>query len=319
MNIIGLLSWHQESPTWLGAAVASWSRFGITHLVACDGGYELFPEAQRRSGAEEPDAIYQIVNALGIGSLIYIPPRLWKDEVEKRNFMFTLAETLVEDPERDWYAIFDADEVLSDTGGDVRKILRKTKHDVAEFTMWQTYDPFSFGQEGSHSTLPRVTEQRHRHIFRAIPGLRWVDNHYTAKTPDGRILRGNANNVQLDEAEQIHGVRVEHRTALRDNSRRMQSYTYYARRREQGLERATCAFCEQPSIIDLPWDIQPSESAKGLVYCYVEVCADHVLDVRKEGVARYKKHGYDPAGVVLLMREHAKRAGFNPDDLGLKV
>jgi hypothetical protein len=313
MNIIGCLNWYEESPSWLAAAVASWSRFGITHLVAVDGAYALFPDGHRRSGSEQAEAIYEITNALEIGTILYVPPRLWRDEVEKRNFMFMLAEQVVEDPERDWYACFDADEVLTETGGDVRKILGKTTLDAAEFTLWQRYDSFSYGQPGAASTMPRMSEQQHRHVFRAIPGLRWVDNHYTCRTPDGRLLRGNPNNIKLEEAVQLPGLRVEHRTMLRDSARRMQAYRYYSRVREEGLERAQCAYCEEQSVCDLPWDLEDRDGH--LLFSYIEVCPAHVEGVIDAGKARFKELGYAPEGFVTKIREEVARAGYDLDEL----
>jgi hypothetical protein len=65
MKLIGLLSFYDEAPSWLSAAIASHHPAGLTHLVVCDGAYELFPDGRARSGIEQYDAINATCEGLG--------------------------------------------------------------------------------------------------------------------------------------------------------------------------------------------------------------------------------------------------------------
>src|SRR6266498_1360247 len=57
LKIIAILSWFDESPSWLSACVASLARAGCSHLVAVDGAYRLYPDGRPHSGIAQQDAI----------------------------------------------------------------------------------------------------------------------------------------------------------------------------------------------------------------------------------------------------------------------
>jgi hypothetical protein len=46
MSVVGLISWWDESPTWLAASITSLGRF-CDHVVALDGRYALYPDRAR--------------------------------------------------------------------------------------------------------------------------------------------------------------------------------------------------------------------------------------------------------------------------------
>lgn len=301
IRIIGCLIFFDESPTWLSASIASFTKLGMTDLVAVDGAYELYPDGQRKSGSEQHAAIYEISAALGIGTLLYVPPRLWVDEVEKRNCSLALAEQLVEDPERDFYVRFDADEFVTDVDINVTKVLRKTPHDVASITLWERYDPFAPGEPGMNSTHARVTAQDIQVFFRAIPGLRLAGNHYTYRTPDGRNLWGNKHNLEIEEVEHLRGARVEHRTNLRDSPRHLQKRIYYQRREQAGYERDSCAFCDEDSICALPWAWTLGDNEM-LNNDNIEVCGAHVAKVLDTGKRELAALGQDVGPFERMVR-----------------
>ena len=82
-RIIGLVSWWDESPTWLAATVASMSRF-CDHIVALDGRYALYPDQRLQSGTAELYAIIETARAAGVGITLHTAPRTYADEMEKR-------------------------------------------------------------------------------------------------------------------------------------------------------------------------------------------------------------------------------------------
>jgi hypothetical protein len=229
VRIVGLLSWYNENPAWLGAAVTSLAPFA-SHVVALDGAYVLYPGHQPRSPGGQSTAIAEAARAAGMGCTIHEPATCWTgNEVEKRDAMFRLAET-VSEPD-DWYFVLDGDEVVTSAPADLAVRCEKTALDVAEVTHWQYrkhYEPHE---------RPFVTdfkEQRHmRLMFRAIRGLRVIGRHYDRSTPDGRNLWGEG---ASEPAEDFSDVRVEHRKDSRDLYRNNDAKIYYKRRDELNVE-----------------------------------------------------------------------------------
>ena len=235
MRIVGLLSFYDEKPGWLAAAVASMAPFA-DHVVAVDGAYAAYPGGRARSPVGQSEAICDTARACQVGCTVYEPQTVWAGgEVAKRAFMFRLAEAITT-PD-DWYFVLDADEVVSEVGLDVPATLVATEHDAAQVTCWQHrghYEP----QERPFVT-DLVEQQQLRKFFRAIPGLTVAVNHYTYILPDGRHLWGHG--VPLEPAEGMAELKVEHHTKGRDLWRANQSRCYYERRDEQQLERQEVA------------------------------------------------------------------------------
>jgi hypothetical protein len=103
-------------------------------------------------------------------------------------------------------------------GVGVRRALMETDCDVAEVLLG--------GGEGYQSQ---------RRLFRAHPrGITVTGTHYTYVDGDGLMLWGDGDVVP---AEQLWGVRVEHRTAERPGRRHEKRRVYYRRRDDLGIER----------------------------------------------------------------------------------
>jgi hypothetical protein len=121
MRVIGLLSWFEESPSWLAALIASGKGF-VDHWVAVDGAYFLYPDALRHpsSGPEQAESIIQTAAACGISCSVHVPAEPWMDnEVGKRSFLFQAGE-LVAEPNVDWYFVADGDDLLNRVPFDAR-------------------------------------------------------------------------------------------------------------------------------------------------------------------------------------------------------
>ncbi|HYV17341.1 MAG TPA: hypothetical protein VE972_15110 [Conexibacter sp.] len=237
MRLIGLLSWYAERPSWLAGCIASYRDAGIEHLVAIDGAYALFPDGSARSSGVEVDSIVEVCNAHGIGLTLVRPATTWAgNEIEKRTSLFRHAEAIAS-PHEDWYLIIDADELVTRALDGWREQLARTSLDCADVLLWERDDRDSEprAQVDRSFRLDPVSRAPIRKLFRAIPGLRCRDNHYTWVTPDGRELWSSRPRVPaLDLTDHIH---IEHRTQYRSLLRRDASHQYYRLRDAAGIER----------------------------------------------------------------------------------
>lgn len=273
-RIAGLLSWYDENPAWLSAAIASMGLLEVDHLVAVDGAYGLYPDGKRSSSPEQREAIEETAHGMGIGLTLHIPPTVWSgNEVEKRSAMFALAE-MVARPDRDWYFVLDADEVVKTVPADLRRRLAETNCDVGETTCLNRTPPQTEQeQEFRWDPISRVTIPK---FFRAIPGLRVVGNHYTYALPDGRKLWGHGFDMQRRDSEQFvdfTDLKIEHRTAFRGVFRREQQKDYYQRRERLKTEQAPCVNCNAPGTKKI--EAEPELVDNGQVEAWsVPVCDD---------------------------------------------
>jgi hypothetical protein len=235
VRIVGILNWYDESPSWLGACTASMARAGMTHIVAVDGAYGLFPDGIRhpRSGTEQYAAIIEVCQAMEIGLTLHSPAEAYPgNECEKRSHGFMLAEQVAE--AGDWYFLMDADQVIT-TSHNLHRSLAETEFDVAEALFYTR----GVGQEmnGQRALWPC------RCIFRAIPGLRVRDRHYSYQLPDGRDLWGDP----PYEPAAVTLVEVEHRSQWRSKPRQLAQNQYYERRDEAGAENPE-RLLEEPHV-----------------------------------------------------------------------
>lgn len=264
MKLVGLLSWYEEPRDWLAAAITSYSRIGLDHLIAVDGAYEAFPDARPRSSPGQYEVIYEVCRALGIGSTVITPGRPWNSEIEKRTFMFRQGSLITE--VEDWYVVIDADEVVTDIRCNVRKRLETTGCLVGEVSMWQFADPLPGHRD------PEVVRAPFRKFFRALPGLHVGERHFEYRALDA-LLWGHEDDPDLAQASKVN-VDVQHRSELRGAVRKLAQQEYYRRRREDGAELGRCRFCEQPAEVAVPHDYRLEEGV--VTQREAEVCAQHV-------------------------------------------
>jgi hypothetical protein len=222
--IAALLSWYDEPPEALRDLIGSLTKIPVTRLVALDGAYALYPDGQNRSNSLQHAAIIHACQHHGIQLTIETPATVWAgNEVEKRNRLFELAET-VTTPD-DWYMVVDADELVLKAPGDIPERLNGTPFDVAGITLHEPGHPLG---PIRFDTFPM--------FFRAIRGLRCHQDHFTYRTPDGRLLWGNAKTARLEPRADLTDILVEHRNQLRHYDRRKAALDYYRTRDEAGVE-----------------------------------------------------------------------------------
>lgn len=142
MKLVGVLSWYDESPGWLAAAVAGFARV-CDHIVAVDGSYALLPGARPASHPLQAEAVLSACEAGGVACTIHRPSDVFHgNEVEKRNLSLQLAGIgLTTD---DWVLIFDADvHVFKVNPERVRGELERTSRMIASYTVLDGIDYLS--------------------------------------------------------------------------------------------------------------------------------------------------------------------------------
>jgi len=253
VKVVGLCSFYDESPTWLAAHAAACAKF-VDEMVYVDGAYFLYDKDGASSGVEAHDAIARGCHAAGIGHTLYVPNTAWMgNEVEKRAFMFRLAESLT--TEDDWYCVIDADTFL--TNGDpviARHDLESGEFDAYNVELLERYD-WNVGKDGA-LIIPQhgegassMASSKLTCVFRAIRGLTVKGAHYLFgyDDPDAkwgfRALWGPQTEYDVAPAGDLQ-LEFEHWSKFRPADRRTAAETYYKRRDDARIEQTTRNFIE---------------------------------------------------------------------------
>lgn len=247
-KVVGILSWFDESPTWLGQTVASMARI-CDHVVAVDGRYALYDDPRVVSSIAEHDAIVQTARGAGLGITLHVPTRAWRDEMEKRSFSFQLAQ-MVSDTHRDWFTVLDGDEViieapdkrelahmLDDATMDGIRTVTVTLRDIAD--PHANADRTRFGMD---LPTPHVVQCRVPRLFRMPANLRCVGYHYNYvgedETGEPVELWGmdEAARYRTEWASFTDHIVIEHKHQQRPKIRKALREQYYRDRNSVGLE-----------------------------------------------------------------------------------
>lgn len=281
MRLVALLSWYAERDRDLRDMAASLRLAGVDHLVALDGAYGLFPGGGPESPLSNYHALEEGCAQAGIALTAVAPDRVWAgNETEKRTALFRLGEQHTS--ARDWFLVIDGDEVITACPPDLKQQLEQTPLDVGEVVFMERK-----GAKLKRFPIPI--------LYRAIRGITVIGNHYTYRTPDGRLLWGNAVNRRLAARLPVHDLVIDHRTRLRDRDRRARARRYYRTRDGLGAERGSCDRCDLPAARVLHANWRPGEG--GYVADFTELCAVHALDVEAENRTRLSSFGLDPDAV----------------------
>lgn len=250
MKLIAILSWWEESPSWLMATVMSLPRLGVSHVVAVDGAYPGIEGATRWSGMEQSEAVSLAADAAGIGLTLHRPDDLLSER-DKRSVCFDLA-IAVGTPMRDWVTVIDADEVVV-VEADMPRQLAGTDLHVAGAKLVEAIDPAA--TEGKNNTpqtpgIYRALDLNHRgehwqsRFFRLMPEM-WVqDTHYSYHGRDdtGKVwnLRPDIGGASVGEPCQVFMPEIppffEHRDPWRTAYRKRIKTDYYNIRNRGGWE-----------------------------------------------------------------------------------
>lgn len=225
MKLVGILCWFDEPPHDLERCLRSFHACGMTHLVAVDGAYGLFPDAHPVSDSTQHQTIAAVCDELHIDLRMYLPPKVWDTETDKRAIAFEIGAAEFATTCDDWFLIVDADEYVPQPA-DLRPLLRPVTLDAADVHF---DEPAGGGNPAKTFDI--------RKLFRALPGLTVVFNHHTYVAGD-TVLWGYG---QVESADLSH-VTVRHMTNLRPAKRRVVKETYYRDREATGIEAANVCF-----------------------------------------------------------------------------
>lgn len=295
MRLVGLTIWYDEAPKNLAAMVTSMAPH-IDHLVAVDGAFELYPGARPWSPVEQQEALLYTAGAAGLGFTLHAPREPWEgNEVAKRSFMFRLGEQ-VATPNEDWYWVMDADQVVADWPYDTKARLEQTELDVAEVTFIERH-PEAYNTDGYARTRTWEPEGTFpvRNMFRAVPGLKVIHNHYTYVAGHNRLWGNESNGEPIAEALDLTDLRIEHRTHHRTKHRHDAQYAYYRLRDSAGAECGTCAICgiEANVTATRDWEVVSTDGRWTLAADWAWACPAHKhhLDARAERQIRRLTNG----------------------------
>jgi hypothetical protein len=261
------LCWLDESPQWLSALVASLSKANVDHLIACDGAYQLWPNASNRwvSGPEQAEAILETARGLGIGTTIYTPSKPYvNNEVEKRNLSIQLA-LLEGELHEDWMIILDSDEVIDWAAHDFKQQLADTDLNVASYYLFEREDRHANDARtlaGLAHDMSDVGHNSIRAIQRLLPGLRLEGAHHVFCHGYGAEKsylwgRGDKSLQQEPYLDLDEFIRVEHRHYLRGFARAQAAKQYYDLRDAIGAEQEL--WKHHPKLSPVIADAQPRD------------------------------------------------------------
>lgn len=244
MNIVGVMVYWNESPTWLSSCVSGFAGVCDT-IIAVDGAYQLMPGGRPRSHPSQAYAIQDACEAAGVGCVIHRPGDVWHgNEVGKRQHTVELARAF--DP--DWVLVFDSDYlVMKLDAPTVRSILQHTDKHVATYLIVDHQDQMADPVVAEYARAKPTDNEwtvRDRGIFRWTDDLRYGPAHYCVRgTYDGeeQWLRGPDlwlnQTEQAAEAEHLLGsLAVWHRREQRPAMRNIDARQFAALRDAAGVE-----------------------------------------------------------------------------------
>jgi len=244
VKIVGLLSWFDESPSWVAAAITGFARICDT-IVAQDGAYALFPGARPCSHPDQAEAAVLAAEAAGVGLTLHRPNDVyWGNEVEKRNHGLRMAAAHLT-PGEDWLIVFDADfHMLRCNPEMIRYDLENTDLHVATYVLLDGMDYMAnekLALLANRDDLSTEWTSRTRDIYRWNPTVtvgpaHW---HYSAVI-DGEPtwLRGPWAERETDAVNLDQNLAVYHRTKDRPQVRRDAAKGYYDARALHKVEPA---------------------------------------------------------------------------------
>lgn len=240
-KICGILSWWDESASWLSTAVSSMGRF-CDEIVAVDGAYALMPGGRPRSMPAQAEAVLAAAEVADVACTVHRPRDLfWGNEIEKRNLTLRLAGAVLEPG--DWVVVVDADQYLMKLNAEaLRWDLANTELHVATYTVLDGRDQLADEQVARLAradVLDTEWTTRVHCAYRWSPELRYGPLHWSVSTViDGerRWLWGPRE--KLEPALHLNASLVfYHRTEDRALIRKTAQGGYYETRESQGIEK----------------------------------------------------------------------------------
>lgn len=217
MIVTAALIWYDEKPEDLVACVRGIGNIA-DRLVAVDGAYRRYPDAQVSSPPEQAEAIRATAAEVNLECDVHVPDQLWAGQVEKRSFVLNRASQ-----DSDWIAVVDSDWVIHAEREKARDALAGVGADVVSVPI---YTPKVLKAKMPFASHWHRREANRRyliaHLYRAFPGWRVEKKHwnYSALKNGQRVWMWNVPSAREYPVLPAHplGTRyiIEHRTLLRD-------------------------------------------------------------------------------------------------------
>lgn len=289
MRLHGLLCFYDEPIPDLIACIAGLHDAGVDHLVAVDGAYALYPDAQAASHPNQHAAIHLACRKLGLACTLHVPSQPWPgNEVQKRTAHFALAWSMA--APGDWFWVQDADMVVTECPADLKDRLAATEHDTAEVELLDVV-----AQRARQLDWPPRFAMRS--LFRAQP-ITVGPAHCIYTGQDGTLLwagTGMEGQRIATTLDLTASVLVEHRPDRRPHDRQLAKLRYYADRDAACIERGDCTDCDQPAVrlVASGW----RKTHIGPVARWVEVCDPCGEQRDKVSRRQLRQIGVDPESV----------------------
>jgi hypothetical protein len=216
--VTAALIWYDENPEDLEACVRGIAEIA-DRLVAVDGAYRRYPDAQVTSPPEQAETIRRVAAEVGLECDVYIPDRLWAGQVEKRSFLMQRASVGT-----DWIAVVDADWVIHADRVRVRRELFRLHELGVDVITVSLFTPKgeAAAATGWHRRMAG-TRTSVQHFFRPLEGLRVEKMHwwYSAIKNGQRVWmwhgRRRREGLRILPAHRLRSrYEIEHRTFQRD-------------------------------------------------------------------------------------------------------
>lgn len=291
MNVIALLSFYDEPVEALVACIRGCAASGVSHIVAVDGAYALYPDGEAASHPNQHAAVMLACRELGVGCTLQVPGAVWAgNEVEKRTALFAAGHAVA--TPGDWFLVVDADEIVQADPDHLEAALDGCAEDVCDVEIFDTVA----ARADQHDWQPSFTMRR---LFRAQQ-ITVDTNHITYVADDGRVLSGWDGQHDLAASHDLSGVvRLEHRPDRRPQDRLLAKLVYYGQRDDSRAERGACS-CGEPAARLVASQWKPSDI--GPVAQWVEACDECAPRLEKVGRVRLRQLGVDPDRVSVENR-----------------
>jgi len=207
----------------------------VDHLVAVDGAYMLYPDAQPSSDPQQMRLIEEICRGGRVGLTTHTPTHTWSgNEVQKRNHALRLAEAVTR--EDGWYLIHDADCVITKVSSNWHQDVENIPQDWGAATV----DVRIVQNLPGIAVDPADNYQPYRLMYRAVRRMLYGPSHFVVHAPDPAtnevICISGPNELEPVAAyDATHLLKVDHRLD-RPEYRRVNARKYYVQRERYGIE-----------------------------------------------------------------------------------
>jgi len=228
MIVTAALCWWNERPADLIECVRGMANIA-DRVVALDGAYRRHPQATVTSPTNQAKAIRRTAAEVGLACLILAPDRLWAGQIEKRTYLLSMAAVA-----SDWIVVVDADHIVHADREAVRAELASLPESVDVITApypvpLNEARPLDDSAPTDWHRRSSGRADRHRLLFRALPGLRVEKRHWhVSGVKDGErvwVIHDDSG-PGLPAAELTAHYEVEHRCLFRDQERVLASRAF---------------------------------------------------------------------------------------------